>query len=246
MKNLLLSFLIILASCNKSTPPHGDPINKIMSLGASRVEGNKPNFTGPLLADQFVSFRYDLWKNIIQDGWSFDFIGSEFDFGDYPDFNNIPFDADHQGNSGFTAEDIAAGIESWLEETGAPDIVLFSSPGGNDALQNFPYNGVVDDIEYIINVLQASNPNVTIIIEQMAPTHSDEMTAELTNYINDLHQDMLLIASNKTTSTSEIIAIDMFTGFTDAMLADDVHYNELGAKFIADKYYAVLVNLLQG
>ena len=72
------------------------------------------------------------------------------------------------------------------------------------------------------------------------------MTAELTNYINDLHQDMILIASNKTTSTSEIIAIDMFTGFTDAMLADDVHYNELGAKFIADKYYAVLVNLLQG
>lgn len=246
MKNLFLAFLIILTSCDKSTPPESEPINKIMSLGASRVEGNKPNFTGPLLADEFVSFRYDLWKNIVQDGWQFDFIGSEFDYSDYPDFNNLSFDGDHQGNGGFTAEDIAIGIESWLEETGAPDVVLFSSPGGNDALLNMPYNAIIEDIKYIIDALQASNPEVTILLEQMAPAHSDDMTTELTTYINDLHQDILLIASNKTTSTSQVIAIDMFTGFSDAMLADDVHYNELGAKFIADRYYSVLINFLEG
>ena len=109
-----------------------------------------------------------------------------------------------------------------------------------------PYNAIIEDIKYIIDALQASNPEVTILLEQMAPAHSDDMTTELTTYINDLHQDILLIASNKTTSTSQVIAIDMFTGFSDAMLADDVHYNELGAKFIADRYYSVLINFLEG
>jgi len=32
----------------------------------------------------------------------------------------------------------------------------------------------------------------------------------------------------------------MFTNFSDQLLADDVHYNNLGASFIAQKYYDVL------
>ena len=34
----------------------------------------------------------------------------------------------HQGQ-------VLNGIGDWLTETGPPDIVLFSSPGGNDALE---------------------------------------------------------------------------------------------------------------
>ena len=37
----------------------------------------------------------------------------------------------------------------------------------------------------------------------------------------------------------------MYTGFNDSLLADDVHYNEDGAKFIAERYFDVLVNILQ-
>ena len=234
-----------LVSCGENLPEVNNSINKIMPLGASRVEGNKPEFNGPLLADQFVSFRYDTWKNLEMNEWSFDLIGTEYDFSDYPDLNNANFDADHQGNSGFTAADIAGGIESWLQQTGPPDIVLFSSPGGNDALLGMPYDSVVININYIIDVLQISNPNITILIEQMAPARSDEMTSELTLFITNLHQEMQSIASNKSTLESQVIAVDMYTGFSDAMLADDVHYNELGAKFIADRYYDVLKDILK-
>ena len=52
------------------------------------------------------------------------------------------------------------------------------------------------------------------------------------------------IAENKTTINSQVIAIDMFTGFGDDFLADDVHYNEDGAEFIANKYYNALANIL--
>ena len=50
------------------------------------------------------------------------------------------------------------------------------------------------------------------------------MTPELTIYINQLHQEVLRIASNQSTSTSQVVAVDMFTGFDDSLLADNIHY----------------------
>jgi lysophospholipase L1-like esterase len=123
--------------------------------------------------------------------------------------------------------------------------VLFSSPAGNDGLQNLPYNQAISNIEAIIDALQNANPNITIIIEQLAPARTAIMTPELTNYFNQLIQDVLTIASEKSTSSSQVIAADMFTDFTDSLLADDVHYNEAGANFIASRYYTILQNILE-
>ena len=112
-------------------------------------------------------------------------------------------------------------------------------------MQGLPYNQAIVNINGIIDVLQADNPNVTIIIEQMAPGHSSIMTQNLTNLLDQLKLDLVTISSDQTTSTSSVIVVDMFTGFTDAMLADDVHYNEIGAEFIATRYFNVLSPILQ-
>ena len=155
------------------------------------------------------------------------------------------FDVDHEGRGGWTSGQILSELESWLNETGAPDIVLFSSTGGNDALEELPYQNAVQNINEIIDILQANNPNITIIIEQMAPGRSDIMTPELTDYFEQLKQEVLSIATNQSTSTSQVIVVDMFTSFNDSLLADDVHYNEAGAEFIAYRYYNVLENILE-
>ena len=110
---------------------------------------------------------------------------------------------------------------------------------------NLPYDQAIANINGIIDVLQAANPNVTIIMEQMAPGLSSIMTTELTNYFTNLQQDTATIATQQSTANSRVIVVDMFTGFSDALLADDVHYNEAGAEFIATRYYNVLVNVLQ-
>ena len=123
--------------------------------------------------------------------------------------------------------------------------MLFSSTGGNDALEELPYQNAVQNINEIIDILQANNPNITIIIEQMAPGRSDIMTPELTDYFEQLKQEVLSIATNQSTSTSQVIVVDMFTSFNDSLLADDVHYNEAGAEFIAYRYYNVLENILE-
>lgn len=216
--------------------PKSTSINKIFPLGASRVEGARP---------AYESFRYELWKDLQDGTWTFDFVGTQTDEGNYPDYNNTSFDPDHEGRGGWTSGQILGGLADWLEATGAPDIVLFSSPGGNDALQNLPYNETSSNINQIIDVLQSNNPNITILIEVLAPARSDAMTPELTSYFNQLQQDIPSIASNQSDSLSQVISIDMYSGVTDSLFADEVHYNEAGAAFIASRYYNVLTTVLE-
>lgn len=229
-------FLVINACKDKIIKPQSNSINKILPLGASRVEGARPSFE---------SYRYELWKDLKQNGWTFDFIGTQSDNSSYPAFNSENFDLDHEGRGGWTSGQILNGLSDWLEQTGSPDIVLFSSPGGNDILNAQDYNQAISNINAIIDRLQANNPNVTIIIEQPAPGHSDIMTTQITNDFNQMQQDVLTIASQQTTASSKVIPIDMFTGFNDSHLADDVHYNESGANFIATRYYNLLINQLE-
>lgn len=230
----------MLNSCGKNDDsnlkPQSTSINKILPLGASRVEGFRPNFE---------SYRYELWKDLKGNDWTFDFIGTRSDGAAYPAFNGEEFDVDHEGRGGFTSGEILQGLSGWLSQTGKPDIVLFSSPGGNDILNGQNYNQTISNINAIIDALQANNPNVTIIIEQPAQGRSDFMTTEYTNVFNQMRQDVLTISANQTTTESQVIAVDMFTGFDDSHLADEVHYNEAGAEFIATRYYDVLENVLE-
>ena len=155
------------------------------------------------------------------------------------------FDCDHEGRGGWTSGDILEELYNWLSVTGPPDIVLFSSPAGNDALEGLSYTQAITNVNGIIDIIQDFNPNTTIIIEQMAPARSDIMTSELTNFLEQKKKDILTIAESKTTAKSEVIAVDMYSGFNDSLLADDVHYNEDGAKFIAVRYFDLLVSILE-
>ena len=240
IKILLITLTVLtLKSCtkegDKDSKPKSSSINKIMPLGASRVEGYRP---------EYESYRYELWKDLSENGWTFDYIGTQSDEADYPLYNGDEFDIDHEGRGGWTSGQILNELNDWLNDTGSPDIVLFSSPGGNDALSNLPYEEAKENINGIIDILQAKNPNVTIIIEQMAPGHSDIMNTQLTNYFIQLQQEVINIATNQTTSNSKVVAVDMYSGFNDTHLADDVHYNEAGAEFIANRYYNVLESYL--
>lgn len=238
---LILLFFLISFSCSEESGEPQEPItppvsaNSIMPLGASRVDGARPIYE---------SYRYELWKDLIDGDWDVDFVGTRDDEAEYPRYANQDFDIDHEGRGGWTSAQIRSGLNQWISEAGAPDIVLFSSPGGNDALQNLSYTAALENINAIIDILQAANPNVTIVIEQMAPGRSDFMTPQLTEYFNQLQGDVVTIASQQSTSSSPVLVVDMFTGFSDALLADDVHYNQAGAEFIAERYYQVLQNVL--
>ncbi len=232
---------IFLWNCSKddddspSTPPAGSA-NRIMPLGASRVHGDRPTYE---------SYRYELWKMLSDSNHTFDFIGTVTDEFDYPSEGNTTFDRNHEGRTDYRSDQILSGISTWIQQTGSPDIVLFSSPGLNDILQGRPYNNIASNLNQIIDIIQENNTNVTIILEQPAPVRSGAITPELSAYYNQIQQDLEDIAAAQSTNTSAVITVDMFAGFNDNLLADDTHYNEDGAKFIADRYFPVVVSVLQ-
>lgn len=238
----VLCFVLLLLSCSNEpdsiseTLPNSNSKNKIMPLGASRVAGARP---------EYESYRYELWKLLVNSGIEFDFTGTENDGANYPNFNGLSFDRDHEGRGGINSSEIRSGIDAWLRESGVPDIVLFSSPGGNDDLTSITYEGVLNNINAIVDAIQAINPEATIIIEQAAPPMTNEQTSEFLAVYNQIIQDVVTIAERQSTTTSKVMTVDMATGFTDAMLADDVHYNEAGARFIATRYFEVLQNILR-
>ncbi len=239
--SLLLVGCLTFTACKEdsrdSEGPNGpsNSLNTIMCLGASRVEGNRPDFE---------SFRYDLWKNLVAGDWTFDYIGTRNDESDYPNYLSEVFDNDHEGRSGWTSGEIRSKLNLWLNQVGAPDFLLFSSPAGNDALEGLPYEEALENINAIIDKVQNRNPSVTILIEKMAPARSDLMNGDLQTYMNQLSTDLVNLAESQSDSSSQVIIVDMQTGFKDAFLADEVHYNAQGAKFIADRYYQTLAPLL--
>jgi len=210
--------------------------NKIMPLGASRVQGFSP---------WFESYRYELWKDLIDGAWEFDYIGTETETGSYPNYEGLSFDPDHQGKMSWTSEQIFEELESVLYETGYPDIVLFSSPGGNDILDGLSYENVVENINDIIDLFQDRNPDIVILIEQLAPGKTSFMTPELTVIFEQAVLDVETIAQEQSNDNSQVIPVNMYDGFQDRHLSDDIHYNEEGAKFIAERYYEVLETVLE-
>lgn len=241
---LYLLPLVLIFAC-RSEPPEPtlcertgteSSINRILPLGASRVEGARP---------VFESYRYELWKLLVEGGWTFDYLGTRCDEADYAEVLGRTFDAQHEGRGGWTSGQILAGLPAWLAETGPPDLVLFSSPGGNDGLSGLSYEAAIANINAIIDTLQSANPAVTILIEQMAPASSTAMTPELTTFFEQIQEDVVSIAEEQSTVSSEVIPVDMVTGFSDALLADDVHYNQAGAAFVAQRYYQVLAQELE-
>lgn len=233
----LVLLLLLFPACRDEEPIRpGVSANAIMPLGASRVEGARPDFE---------SYRYELWKLLTDGDYDFDFIGTQEDEAAYPEYNGLMFDRDHEGFGGYTSGQILANLQGKLSADNAPDIVLFSSPGGNDALQNLSYQEALANVNEVIDLLQQANKEVTIILEQLAPARSDIMTPQLADFFNRMQQDVVTIAQEESTPSSNIIVVDMAAGFSDAYLADDVHYNEAGAEFIAERYFSVLESILR-
>ena len=53
----------------------------------------------------FESFRCGLWKNLVDYGYDFDFVGRQKDDGTYAEYLVREFDNDHKGQGGFESDD---------------------------------------------------------------------------------------------------------------------------------------------
>lgn len=213
------------------TPERETGSIKLLPIGDSRVEGASP---------RFESYRYELWKQIIENEISIDLIGPLRDPYRYNSFSGQEFDPDHAGVGGFTTQDVLDNLDDILANTFVPDVVLLGI-GGNDLIgTNRTPQATAKNVERIIQRLRDRNPKVKILIEQIAPGQPSLMSVRLTRSFNSFNEEIALLAGNLTSSASPIFVVDMTEDWDPNYLADDVHYNSIGAKYIAQKYFEIL------
>ena len=185
----------------------------------------------------YESYRYELWKKCISNNYTIDFAGMQYDDGNYLDFNGFSFDRDHEGIGGIETEGVLDNIDEVLQQVNDFNIVLLCI-GGNDLLNGIDDSQTaIDNIHLIIDAIQNAHPNVTIFIEKIAPGNNEIMTPEFQLKLDEFNQLITALAPLQTNANSNVIAVDMHSGFTENLLADDVHYNQEGALFIAERYF---------
>ena len=185
----------------------------------------------------YESYRYELWKKCIQNNYQIDFVGQQYDDGTYPNFMGASFDRDHEGIGGIESEGVLNNIEEVMLQSNQLDVVLMCI-GGNDLLGGDDPQTVIDNIGLIIEEIQNRFPNIIIFLEQIAPGNNEIMTNDFTQKLSEFNDLIYNTASTYSNQNSSVIAVDMSTNFTEDLLADDVHYNQDGAVFIAEQYYS--------
>ncbi len=199
------------------------PVIRIMPLGDSITESGKGH----------PSYRYFLWQRLAADGLRVDFVGSKHSI---PDGSHAAsdFDGDHEGHSGWRADQILARIPAWASSA-RPDIVLLHL-GHNDLWQGEGVPATLKDLSDILDRVREVNPHVRVFIAQIIPSASISMetTAQLNEGIAEL-------AHAKSTVSSPVTAVDQSSGFHAAtMTRDGTHPNDEGERHMADRWYAAL------
>ena len=213
-----------------------DPQNvvfKILPIGDSRVQGNRPDHE---------SYRFELWKLLLDNDIAFDFVGTKEDTAEYPTHTGFAFDNEHDGTGGATTQSLLSEIDDILDEI-ETDIVLLGI-GGNDLDDGASVDNTIENIETLLDKLQSQNGDVLVVLEQIAPATSAYMTPERTGILQEFNNAIAEIGRRRTNENSLVITVNMFKDWKDDYLADDVHYNEQGAKEVAHRYFETLDTLL--
>jgi hypothetical protein len=224
-------FFILLAVAQSA---HGQAV-KIMPLGDSLTSGHR----------HFVSYRYDLWFDLIDAGFDVDFVGYLKNTADGPNLDRYPeylttFDRDHQGQWGYQTDELVS-IAKSSSIKHQPDIVLLLA-GVND-IWNLGAGGVSNarwGLRDIIEGIRSAVPGVTILLGEMNPYAGDN--AEFLESLNDA---IALVASDLNTTESPVILVDHYTGFDiGSMTHDGLHHNLVGEAWVAENWFEVLADIM--
>lgn len=204
-------------------------LTRIMPLGDSITESPQ----SPLSS----SYRYYLYKKLLNAGKNFDFVGSRTQAQNDVNPPVWDFDQNHESHSGWTADEIAAQAAGWAAQF-QPEIVLLHI-GTNDLNRGQSVSSTISDIEDIIDNLRSSVPNVKIFLAQIIPLVGHEST------VDELNEEIALLAGQKSTGQSPIAVVDQNSGFSLADTEDGIHPSEAMESAMADRWYAQISSLLQ-
>ncbi|MBW1894266.1 MAG: hypothetical protein JRI91_11310 [Deltaproteobacteria bacterium] len=249
-KRLLFFFIFLLSSLNTvclANQPDKKPL-RILCLGDSITQSANVQF----------SYRYHLWKKMVDLDMNFDFIGSMKNC--YPgkdtsyehSYKGRAFDRDHEGHWGWFADQVlgitkeipastgSGNLSDWLKGY-TPDIVLLHL-GHNDAGLGEAPEEIAKELKKIISLLQNDNPNVSVLLAKVIPNDNPEWNKRLNN-LNSVIQG---VAEDMKNNNSKVLVIDFSIGFDARQdTFDGIHPNKVGAEKMAQKWLKGILKAIQ-
>ncbi len=187
----------------------------------------------------YNSYRRPLWHRLRNAGYAVDFVGSQRSNHNGPPANP-DFDLDHEGHSGWRADQLLAGIGNWAS-TYRPDVVLMHA-GSNDMFQSQSVSGTLEELSQIIDRIRAANPYVKILLAKIIP--ATEWNGRLAR-IKALNDAIPGLVTRKNTTQSPVLLVDQWTGFYPSSdTFDGVHPNLSGENKMAARWYDALTRIL--
>jgi lysophospholipase L1-like esterase len=216
----LLGLVLAFASIASADGP--TPI-RIMPLGDSITYGTSSTGT--------VGYRRPLYQLLTGSGYSVDFVGSQTT--GFPE----DFDRNHEGHSGWRADQIRDNITGWLNSTPA-DVILLHI-GTNDISQNQGATGTAVEIGQILDRIDAwetTHNQVWVVLARIV--NRNDSRNGITTTLNGLIQGL---ADTRIAGGDKIVVVDMESALSyPGDLADTVHPNDSGYGKMAAAWFAAL------
>jgi lysophospholipase L1-like esterase len=230
MKLLLLSSVLLLV-------PPGAGTARIVCIGDSITQGRK----GGGANKPTQSYRYPLWKALVDAGADVDFVGSlkggfEGD-PEWPDYKGRPFDRDHEGHWGWTTRGVREKLPEWIRNY-TPDVALLLL-GTNDVSPHgkMTVEDTKKEMGLLVDLLRGRNPKVVVLLGQCFPEWKP---------FPELRTKMEEFAREKSTAASPVVIVDHSRGWVSkpdaagSHTVDWVHPNESGDAKLAGNWMETL------
>jgi len=221
------------------TPDPSVPL-KIMCIGDSITQGTG-GVGGIGVGKPELSWRYPLWKMLIDNNAKYEFVGSRntgFDSNaTYPDYKGFVFSNRHEGYWGWTIQSVTTALTTPLT-TIKPDIAIIYL-GTNNAVANETVAAKVAAMRLLIEKLRAKNPSMKILLGKPSQT-----------WFTDMQNAYGALATELNNEVSPVIAIQNAPGWVDGPDAvgtctiDWVHTNTVGDQKMAEVIYPVLASAM--
>ncbi|MER2996568.1 GDSL-type esterase/lipase family protein [Pontibacter populi] len=223
---------------------------RIMCLGNSITQGN----------NDFASYRFELWKMLVEAGADFEFVGSHnTNFGGQsPAYGTVlqgqTFTNYNEGHWGWSADQILNGnngqpnagkLNDWLTNYN-PDFVLMHV-GTNDMFRNEPINETLDELREVVAQIRDKNPNVTILLAKLIPADPGKAGPAAANNIILFNEEIPELVQELNSAASPVMLVDQFAGFNATEGSDTwdgIHPNNSGEVKMAQRWFDAIYPLL--